>query len=123
MNPKNRKNEKQFGELKYDPSATPTSNTEILMLPFRYDFFYDDENKLAIITAVAECLQKLKQSDREVLEVMFYDMTTYQQLADTIGVKAKSHAWKKTQNALKKLEQLLKEHPQIKEHIYGTPQD
>lgn len=67
-----------------------------------------------LLEVVADCMHELSDNDQEALYGIFYDRTTYEQLADTLGIKAKSHAWRRTQQALENLKNKLLEHPAFK---------
>ena len=91
--------------MKYEPRRpTPLSDTEILMQPFMHQYEADLQNNWEMLEAVQECMDKLSKKDQEILRLVFFDRLTYEQLAESINTKAKSHALRQTQAALKRLE-------------------
>lgn len=91
--------------MKYEPTAQP-DNTDIgfLMMPYAYD--HDDTN-WELVELVQATLSTLTKSDQDALEGVFYQRKTYQELASDLGIKAKSHAWRKTDSAIKNLKKAL----------------
>lgn len=91
--------------MKYEPTAQP-DNTDIgfLMMPYAYD--HDDTN-WELVELVQATLSTLSKSDQDALEGVFYQRKTYQELASDLGIKAKSHAWRKTDSAIKNLKKAL----------------
>lgn len=77
----------------------------------------------ATLDIVAECMQQMTPEEQFVLYAMFYDRVTYEELANRLGLKAKSHAWRKARQAKEKLKQLLLEHPTFKEMTNGKYSD
>lgn len=97
--------------MKHDPpdkNIGSFSAIEEIMHPF-YEPPPDPDWDLLEI--VADCMHELSDNDQQALYGVFYDRTTYEQLADTLGIKAKSHAWRRTQQALENLKAKLLEHP------------
>lgn len=60
-----------------------------------------------LVDIVAAAYDKLDKKDKEVLYEVFYAQSTYEQTAENIGIKAKSHAWRKTHKALENLRNQL----------------
>ena len=91
--------------MKYEPTAQP-DNTDIgfLMMPYATD--HDDTN-WELVELVQDTLSTLSKSDQDALEGVFYQRKTYQELASDLGIKAKSHAWRKTDSAIKNLKKAL----------------
>lgn len=91
--------------MKYEPTSQP-DNTDIgfLMIPYAYD--HDDTN-WELVELVQATLSTLSKSDQDALEGVFYQRKTYQELASDLGIKAKSHAWRKTDSAIKNLKKAL----------------
>lgn len=91
--------------MKYEPTSQP-DNTDIgfLMMPYAYD--HDDTN-WELVELVQAALSTLSKSDQDALEGVFYQRKTYQELASDLGIKAKSHAWRKTDSAIKNLKKAL----------------
>jgi DNA-directed RNA polymerase specialized sigma subunit len=74
------------------------------MMPYAYD--HDDTN-WELVELVQATLSTLSKSDQDALEGVFYQRKTYQELASDLGIKAKSHAWRKTDSAIKNLKKAL----------------
>ncbi len=91
--------------MKYEPT-TKTGNTEIelLMQPFSVKH---NETDWELIELVQEILSTLSEADQEALHGIFYQRNTYQELAEELGIKAKSHAWRKVDSALANLKKAL----------------
>ena len=91
--------------MKYEPTSK-TGNTEIewLMQPFNKDA---QETDWELIELVQDVLSTLNEQDQEALHGIFYQRSTYQELASDLGIKAKSHAWRKVDMALKNLKKAL----------------
>lgn len=91
--------------MKYEPtSKTGTSDIELLMLPFSVT--HDDTN-WELIDLVGDILSTLSETDQQALHGIFYQRNTYQELASELGIKAKSHAWRKVDSALANLKKAL----------------
>jgi DNA-directed RNA polymerase specialized sigma24 family protein len=91
--------------MKYEPVAPVGKNFfERLMQPFSTD---EAETDWELVDIVAAVFDKLDADDKEVLYEVFYARATYEETAENIGIKAKSHAWRKTQRALGNLRNLL----------------
>lgn len=91
--------------MKYEPT-NPLGNTDIewLMMPFADA---QQETDWEIIDIISDVLSTLSESDQQALHGVFYERKTYQEVADDFGIKAKSHAWRKTDTALKNLKKAL----------------
>ena len=87
--------------MRYEPKA-PVGREffERLMQPFTVD---ENETDWELIDIVADAYDKLGDNDKKVLHEVFYARSTYEETAENIGIKAKSHAWRKTQKALENL--------------------
>lgn len=95
--------------MKYEPRSNHTlSDIEILMMPMLDRTAEDYEPNWDLLDAVDEALSTLTESEQEILRIIFFDRETYENLKDSIGLKAKSHAWRKTQAALANLESALR---------------
>lgn len=66
-----------------------------------------DETNWELIELVQEILSTLSETDQEALHGIFYQRNTYQELASELGIKAKSHAWRKVDTALANLKKAL----------------
>lgn len=100
--------------MKYDPTHnlnSSSSDIEILMMPFAYMDASDLGPPYEAIEAVTQAMSTLKEEEQWILYRIFYDRTTYQELTNNLGIKAKSQAWTKTQTALKNLKKELVKHP------------
>lgn len=84
--------------MKYDPRAPVGKDFfERLMQPFDQS---DNETDWELVDIVADAFAKLDDDDKQVLHEVFYFRNTYEETAEHIGIKAKSHAWRKTHRAL-----------------------
>lgn len=106
--------------MKYEPTSK-TGNTEIelLMQPFSVQH---SETDWELIELVQEILSTLSEADQEALHGIFYQRNTYQELASELGIKAKSHAWRKVDTALANLKKALIKDERFTEmmgEIYG----
>lgn len=70
-----------------------------------------------LIELVADVMATLDQSDQDALHGIFYERKTYQELAKDLKIKAKSHAWRRTDAALKNLKKALLENEKFIELI------
>jgi hypothetical protein len=107
--------------MKYEPknNKKPESEMEALMLPFVYGLD-DDTDRWEIIDIVQQTVATLSEDDQTCLNSIFgTERETYAELSDTLGVKAKSHAWTKTQKALANLKQALLDNPRFQELTNG----
>lgn len=98
--------------MKYEPnSKLGITEIELLMMPFHDLSVEDVEPDWQTIDAVNEALASLTEQERWVLYRIFYDKITYEELANNLGIKAKSHAWLKVQNALENLKNEILKNP------------
>lgn len=80
------------------------------------------ETDWELIELVQEVLSTLSEADQEALHGIFYQRSTYQELASDLGIKAKSHAWRKVDSALANLKKALIKDERFTEmmgEIYG----
>ena len=99
--------------MKYDPRKKLNQHStewEVLMMPFAYESEASETN-WEMVDMVMECVKTLDENDQRVLYEIFYDRNTYETLANNLGIKAKSHAWRKTQQALDRLKTAILKHP------------
>lgn len=91
--------------MKYEP-ASPVGRDffERLMSPFADTQL---ETDWELVDIVAAAFGRLKNKDKEILHEVFYARSTYEEAAENIGIKAKSHAWRKTHKALENLRNQL----------------
>jgi DNA-directed RNA polymerase specialized sigma subunit len=61
-----------------------------------------------LIELVRELLSTLDDIDQQMIQLIYYERKTFQEAAQIIGIRAKSHAWRKTKAAMKKLESVLR---------------
>ena len=91
--------------MKYEPtSKTGITEIELLMQPFSVKH---NETDWELIELVQGILSTLSEADQEALHGIFYQRNTYQELASELGIKAKSHAWRKVDSALANLKKAL----------------
>lgn len=103
--------------MKYEPVAPVGKDFwERLMQPFT---IADDDTDWELVDIVAAAYDKLDDDDKQVLHEVFYARSTYEETAENIGIKAKSHAWRKTQRALGNLRSQLAASHTFREK-YGT---
>ena len=85
----------------YDPDSI-----EWLMMPHQVVAPLIDNDEL--IELVRELLSTLDDIDQQMIQLIYYERKTFQEAAQIIGIRAKSHAWRKTKAAMKKLEATLR---------------
>jgi DNA-directed RNA polymerase specialized sigma24 family protein len=107
--------------MKYEPkNDRPKTEAEALLLPlFIFDEAVDNPDHDEMLDIVSECVASLSEADQQCLTAIFYDRLTYEELSDRINVKAKSHAWSKTQAALARLKQALIANERFLELAHG----
>lgn len=106
--------------MKYDPTALRgTSDIELLMQPFVYESAEDYEPDWEMLDIISETLPQLSPLDQQIIHGIFYLRLTYEDLASFIGIKAKSHAWRKTQQAMNKLRKKLEANPRFVRLLKG----
>lgn len=102
--------------MKYEPPSIPEGDDITqLMMPF---VTKGGETDWQAISAVEDCVHRLASPHREIIEMVFYDRLSYSQLAERLGTKAKSYAWRQCQKAIRELEKLMKQHPYLQDK-YG----
>jgi DNA-directed RNA polymerase specialized sigma subunit len=101
--------------MKYEPtSKTGKTELELLMQPFSVTH---DETDWELIELIQESLSTLSEADQDALHGIYYLRQTYQDLASDLGIKAKSHAWRKVDSALKNLQKALLENEKFVEKM------
>jgi DNA-directed RNA polymerase specialized sigma subunit len=109
--------------MKYEPTARQgVSFYEILMQPFMdndMSAFTDWE----LIDIVQEVFDTLDDADKEILNEIFFQQNTYEVAKNNIGIKAKSHAWRKTRRALNNLKKALLQHETFRSKYASTYAD
>jgi len=86
---------------------------EWLMQPLVYE--NPEKESLELSELMSEVLMSLDDVDREMLQLIYYERKTFQEAAQELGIKAKSHAWRKTKSALDKFAKAIQSNPQIME--------
>lgn len=100
--------------MKYDPkSKLGLTEIELLMMPFNDTDAADLEPDWDAIDAVTSAMSLLTEEERWILYRIFYDRVTYEELTNNLGIKARSHAWRKTRLAMDKLKKILLENPRF----------
>jgi len=100
--------------MKYEPrSNVGRSLVELLMAEPFYEQSPDTDYELVRI--VTECYDELNDADRLILHEVYFLQNTYEDSASNIGIKAKSHAWRKTRKALENLREKLLENKEFTE--------
>lgn len=91
-------------------AAGPSTDIEWLMqLP--YGDHAADTTNWEMVETVAQTLAKLPDQQRVLLEMLFYDRYSYNDITEMLGYSSKSHTWYHVQKALRMLkEELLKNH-------------
>ncbi len=98
--------------MKYDPTnKLGISEIELLMMPYTDTDITDLEPNWELVDAVTQAMSMLTEEEQWVLYRMFYDRVTYEELKNNLGIKAKSHAWRKTRLALESLKTELLKNP------------
>lgn len=92
--------------MKYEPAnkLNPDNFIEWLMMPHADQ---PDGTDWEMIDLIQECMSTLSDSDRQALEGIYYERQTYQELAATLNIRAKSHAWRKADSAIKNLRKAI----------------
>lgn len=85
----------------YDPDSI-----EWLMMPNQVPTPVVDNDEM--IELVRELLSTLDDIDQQMIQLIYYERKTFQEAAQIINIRAKSHAWRKTKAAMKKLESVLR---------------
>ena len=76
-----------------------------------------------LIDIVQEVFDTLDDADKEILNESFFQQNTYEVAKTNIGIKAKSHAWRKTPRALNNLKKALLEHETFRSKYASTYTD
>ena len=92
----------------YDPNST-----EWLMMPNQVSVPIVDNDEM--VALVREILSTLDDIDQKMIQLVYYERKTFQEAARIIGIKAKSHAWRKTKSAMEKLENALRSNAELME--------
>lgn len=98
--------------MKYEPPAQiGLSEIEELMMPY---WERPPEANWDLIDIVSEVVHAMKEPHRTIIQLVFYDRLSFSELAQELGIKAKSHAWRKTQRAIQEFKLAFENHPKIK---------
>ena len=97
--------------MKYEPTSRQgVSFYEILMQPF-----IDDDMSAStdweLIDLIKTVYDTLESQDKEILNEIYFQQNTYETAKKNIGIKAKSHAWRKTRRALENFKKELINNP------------
>lgn len=104
--------------MKYEPAGIVGKTLlEALMAEPFYQQSPDTDYELVRI--VTECYDQLSDADQLILHEIYFLQNTYEESAGNVGIKAKSHAWRKTRKALDNLKEKLLEHKEFLE-TYAT---
>ena len=76
-----------------------------------------------LIDIVQGVFDTLDDADKEILNEIFFQQNTYEVAKTNIGIKAKSHAWRKTRRALNNLKKALLEHETFRSKYASTYTD
>lgn len=71
--------------------------------------------------AIAECIEKLSDEDRFIVDAVNSEMVSLQELGDRLGV-SKPHAWRLRNAAYERLQSLLLENDTVRERL-GLDED
>lgn len=94
-----------------EQQATAAPSTEIERLMMLHSDTYDDSNDH--IEVVAAAVEQLCDESRWILQAIYSERITYQELGDRLGV-SKPHAWRLTQRAVQELRTLIEHHPTLR---------
>lgn len=93
--------------MKYEPTRRLNSNSsdiEWLMMPFAEE---PDTDNGELSDIIQEILMGLPEEMQTLLHGLFYERKPYQEIAEDMGWKAKSHAWRRTAAAIQELKERL----------------
>ncbi len=93
-----------------EPTERPSTETEWLMQPHVETPDLDE----AHIDAVALAIDYLTPDDAALINAIFFERVPYSQLAKRLGC-SKPHAWRRTQEAMGRLANILRNNPSINE--------
>ena len=86
---------------------------EWLMQPLIYE--NPEKESLELSELMSDIMNSMDEVDQEMLQLIYYERKTFQEAAQELGLKAKSHAWRKTKVALDKFADAVKNSPHIME--------
>ncbi|CAB4139886.1 hypothetical protein UFOVP355_41 [uncultured Caudovirales phage] len=94
----------------YNPDST-----EWLMMPNQVVIPIVDNDEM--VDLVRTILSSLDAIDQQMIQLIYYERKTFQEAAQIVGIRAKSHAWRKTKSAMDKLENALRSNAQLMEML------
>jgi DNA-directed RNA polymerase specialized sigma subunit len=103
-----------------DPTIYGSDTTEWLMMPNVPD--YEPSDMTEIVAILRQVLSALDETDQRMIHLIYYERNTFQEAARKLGLRAKSHTWRKTKAAMENFAKALKENPRlmiILEERYG----
>lgn len=77
-----------------------------------------DTTDWGLVDLVQDCTEHMTPQYKLLIQMLFYDRYSYNEITEMLGYSSKSHTWYHVRKALVELKQLLLEHPKIKE-LYG----
>lgn len=104
--------------MKYEPRA-PVGRRLVDILMAEPFYQPDRETDWELIDIVTEAYDTLSEADKQVLHEVYFLRSTYEDTAKNIGIKAKSHAWRKAHKALSNLKVALLKNERFME-TYGS---
>ena len=106
---------KSFNDFPDQPSPKNymevDEDIEWLMQPNIYE--NPEKESLELSELMADVMYSMDETDQEMLQLIYFERKTFQEAAQQLGLKAKSHAWRKTQSALDRFAETIKSSPQI----------
>lgn len=104
--------------MKYEPRA-PVGRRLVDILMAEPFYQPDRETDWELVDVVTEAYDTLSEADKQVLHEVYFLRSTYEDTAKNIGIKAKSHAWRKAHKALNNLKVALLQNERFMEK-YGS---
>lgn len=86
---------------------------EWLMQPLIYE--NPEKESLELSELMADVMNSMDSVDQAMLQLIYYERKTFQEAAGELGIKAKSHAWRKTKLALDRFGEAIQNNPRIME--------
>lgn len=96
-----------------DPTIFGTDSTEWLMMPNAPDYQPSDVSE--IVAILKHELSMLDETDQRMIHLIYYERNTFQEAARKLGLRAKSHTWRKTKAAMDNFSKALKANPKLME--------
>jgi len=104
--------------LQQKPTYKPDTEIQSLMESAPGDAEIQDRDSLQELReAVADCIDMLDEIDVLIINGIYSECLTFQELADRLGYKSKSTITKRLDNARKELKEHMEKHPVIKEWL------